>query len=124
VKHVRDTVYLIAVTPVEYRQITDALSGEPVAVAAYDNAELFLEQVTEAVSGCVLVPYDLPGMGIRAFINQIYDRNLALAVVVIGRKSDVAMAVEVVRAGATDFLDEPFSNRQVRSVVRRAIGVG
>jgi len=47
---------------------------------------------------------------------------IPLAVVVVGRDSELDRAVELVRAGAFDFLEHPFSDRRLRSVVRRAIG--
>jgi len=57
-------------------------------------------------------------------MEEINRRYLALAVVVIGRDSEFAMAIELVRAGAFDFLEHPFSDRRLRSVIRRAIGAG
>jgi DNA-binding NtrC family response regulator len=121
---VGDNVFLIGVRPAECRQVNDALSSEPVIVTNYDNAELFLQQINEDASGCVLVPCDLAGMGVRALIREVLQRHLPLAVVVIGRKPDLATAVELVRRGATDFLEQPLSNRQIRSIVRRTIGIG
>ena len=64
-----------------------------------------------------------PGIGLRALIDEINRRQLPLAVVVIGRDSELDSAVELVRAGAFDFLEHPFSDRRLRSVMRRAIGV-
>jgi FixJ family two-component response regulator len=119
-----DIVYIIGSTPDERSQIADALASEPVTVVTYDSAELFFNQVTAMTSGCVLVPSDLSGMGVRALISEILRRHLPLAIVVIGRKSDFALAVELVRAGATNFLERPFSHRQLRLMVRRAIATG
>jgi FixJ family two-component response regulator len=117
-----DIVYVIGPTPAESSQIEDALASEPVTVMTYDSAELFFNQVTATTSGCVLVPSDLSGMGVRALISEILRRHLPLAVVVIGRRPDLSIAIELVRAGATDFLEQPFSPRQLRLMVRRAIG--
>jgi two-component system, LuxR family, response regulator FixJ len=117
-----DTVYIIDATPLEYRRISDALRSEPVKIETYDSAERFLDQVAVMPSGYILVPCNLSGMGVRALIIEILSRDLPLAIVVIGRKPDLATAVELARAGATDFLEEPFSDRQLRSVVRRAFG--
>jgi FixJ family two-component response regulator len=55
-------------------------------------------------------------------MEEINRRQLPLAVVVIGRDSEFAMAVELLCAGAFDFLEQPFSDRRLRLVVRRAIG--
>jgi FixJ family two-component response regulator len=55
-------------------------------------------------------------------MHEIKRQNLALAIVVLGRDLEFAAAVELVRRGAFDFLEHPFSDRTLRSVVRRAIG--
>jgi FixJ family two-component response regulator len=117
-----ETVYIVDPLPDERLRLVDALTGEPVVVKSYDDAEQFLDQVGTTASGCVLVPLDLPGMGLRPLMGEIKRRHLPLAVVVIGRDSEFAIAVELVRYGAFDFLEYPFSDHRLRLVVRRAIG--
>jgi FixJ family two-component response regulator len=119
-----ETVYIVDPLLDERRRIVDALAGEPVVVKSYDDAAQFLDQVAATASGCVLVPLDLPGMGLRALMEDIKRRHLPLAVVVLGRDSEFAIAVELVRYGAFDFLEHPFSDRRLRMVVRLAIGAG
>ena len=117
-----EIVYIIAPTSAERNHIQVALANEPVTIEAYDCAEQFFGQVATMPSGCVLAPVDLSGMGLRGLIREIIRRDLPLAVVVIGRDSDLATAVELIRAGASDFLEHPFSDRRLRLAVRRAIG--
>jgi FixJ family two-component response regulator len=119
-----DTVYIVDPLVDESRRMAAALADEPVVVKSYNCAAQFLDQVATTASGCVLVPVDLPGMGLRALIEEINRRNLALAVVVIGRDAEFTTAVELVRSGAFDFLEYPFSDRRLRSFIRRAIGAG
>jgi FixJ family two-component response regulator len=117
-----ETIYIIDPLPEELRRISDAVASEPVVVKCCVDAAEFLDQVAPTVSGCVLLPVDLPGMGVRALIDEIKRRNLPLAVVVLGRDSEFAAALDLVRHGAFDFLEHSFSDRQLRLVVRRAIG--
>jgi FixJ family two-component response regulator len=117
-----ETIFIVDPLPGERRRIADALANEPVLVECYDNAEKFLDQVASSTSGCLLAPLDLPGIGLRALMDEIRNRHLPLAVVVIGRDSEFAIAIELVRAGAFDFLEHPFSDRRLRSIIRRAIG--
>ncbi len=117
-----ETLFIVDPSPSERDRILAALADEAVAVEVYESAAQFLEQVTATASGCVLAPIDLPGIGLRALIDEINRRALPLAVVVIGRDSELDSAVELVRAGAFDFLEHPFSDRRLRVVMRRAIG--
>lgn len=117
-----ESLFIVNATPDERDRIAGALAGEAVAIEVYDSAALFLDRVGATTSGCVLAPIDLPGIGLRALLEEINRRHLPLAVVVIGRDSELASAVELVRAGAFDFLEHPFSDGRLRSVVRQAIG--
>ncbi len=47
-----------------------------------------------------------------------------LAVIVLGNDGDLPKAVELMRAGAAEYLDAPVSPRVLRTAVRRAIGDG
>ena len=117
-----ETLFIVDPLLDERSRIMTALADEDVVVEIYESGAQFLDQVDAQASGCVVVPIDLPGIGLRALIDEIKRRLLPLAVVVIGRDSELDSAVELVRAGAFDFLEHPFSDRRLRSVVRRAIG--
>jgi FixJ family two-component response regulator len=117
-----ETVYIVDPQAGERARLATALAGEPLCVRTYASAEQFLEQVGETCSGCVLATADLPGPGVRALIDVIRDRGLSLAVIVVGDVADFAAAVDMVRAGAIDFLERPVSDRRVRSAVREAVG--
>jgi FixJ family two-component response regulator len=117
-----ETVYIVDPLPNERRRLVEALAGEPVVVESYDDAVQFLDEVPATASGCVLAPLDLPGIGLRALIDEVNRRQLPLAVIVIGKDSELALAIELVRSGAFDFLEHPFSDRRLRSVIRCAIG--
>ena len=118
---VAETLFIVDPSPSERSRIL-ALADEAVAVEVYQSAAEFLEQVTPMASECVLAPIDLPGIGLRALIDEVNRRALPLAVVAIGGDSKLDSVVELVRAGAFDFLEHPFSNRRPRAVMRRAIG--
>jgi len=117
-----ETLFIVNATPDERDRIVGALADEAVAIELYDSAAQFLDRIGPTASGCVLAPIDLPGIGLRALLGEISRRFLPLAVVVIGRDSELASAVELTRAGAFDFLEHPFSDHRLRSVVRHAIG--
>ena len=117
-----ETLYIVDPSADERGRIVSALADEPVAVETHEGAAQFLAQVSATASGCVIAPIDLPEPGLRVLIDEIRRLHLPLAVVVIGRDSELDRAVELVRAGAFDFLEHPFSDRRLRSVVRRAIG--
>jgi FixJ family two-component response regulator len=117
-----ETLFIVNPLLDERNRIMTALADEDVATEGYESGAEFLDQIAATASGCVVAPIDLPGIGLRALLSEINRRVLPLAVVVIGRDSELDSAVELVRAGAFDFIEHPFSDRRLRSVVRRAIG--
>ena len=117
----RDTLYIVAPLPGESSRIAEALSADPLELRACDNAEELLAQLGTGACGCVVAPADLPGMGIRSLIEEIRRRQLCLTVVVLGREDDLRVAVDLVRAGAAEFVEHPLNVRHLRAAVRRAI---
>ena len=116
-----DTVYIVEPAPEERARIAEVLSGESIDLRPFASAEQLIEALVPTACGCVLVPADLPGTGAYGLIAEIRRRQLGVAVVVIGRENDLRAAVDLVRAGATDFVEHPASTYRIRSAVRRAI---
>jgi DNA-binding NtrC family response regulator len=117
-----ETLFIVDPSPHARTRIAAALANDAVVIDACETMAQFFEHVSDTASGCVIAPIDLPGPGLRAMIDEIARRHLALAVVVLGRDSELDSAVELVRAGAFDFLEHPLSDHRLRSAVRRAIG--
>ncbi len=116
-----EIVYVIESVPEERIRFAQALAGESIELQTFANAEQLIEALAPQACGCVLVSVDLTGMGALGLLAELRRRQLALAVVVIGREDDLRVAVDMIRAGATDFVEHPPSNVQLRAAVRRAI---
>jgi len=117
----RDIVYIVAPLPGESGRIAEALSGEQLDLRTFDTAEALIAQLGTDACGCVVAPVDLPGMGVRSLIEEVRRRQLCLTVVVLGRGDDLRAAVDVVRAGAAEFVEHPLKTRRLRTAVHRAI---
>jgi len=115
-----ETVYIIDPNADRRARFAAALAGDPLCVRSYDSASQFFEQAT--ASGCVIASAELPAAGTRALIDEIRQRGLPLVVIVVGEASDLAMAVDLMRAGAADFLEQPVSDRRLLAAVRHAVG--
>jgi FixJ family two-component response regulator len=117
----RDCVYIVAPVPEESARTSEALSAEGLDVRVFDCAEALLSTLAPDARGCVVVSADLPAPGARRLIEEIRHCAPGLAVVVLGREDDLRVAVDLVRAGATEFVEHPPSARRLRAAVRRAI---
>ena len=90
-------------------------------VCAYESALAFLEQLDAPTSGCVVTDVRMPEMSGLDLLRELRRRGSSLPVIVITGHGDVPLAVEAMKAGAQDFLEKPFEEGRVLSVVRRAL---
>jgi FixJ family two-component response regulator len=117
----RDCVYIVAPVPEEAGRIREALSAEGLDLRAFDSAEALMAALAPGACGCVVAPADLPEPGVRRLIEEVRSRGYDLAVVVLGREDDLRVAVDLVRAGAAEFVEHPLNARRLRAAVRRAV---
>jgi two-component system response regulator FixJ len=98
------------------------LQSAGLAVRTYDSPAAFLVVAGALASGCVLTDIRMPG-GMDGLALQRHIATLAgsLAVVVMTGHADVPIAVEALKAGARDFLEKPFDEEHLLSVVRAAL---
>jgi FixJ family two-component response regulator/chemotaxis methyl-accepting protein methylase/signal transduction histidine kinase len=75
----------------------------------YATAEAFLAGYVSGSSGCLLIDAYLPGISGIDLLEQIKARTEPLASIMITGRSDVAIAVMAMQAGALDFVEKPIS---------------
>ena len=90
-------------------------------VRVYDSAAAFLGSLDGGVTGCVVTDVRMPQMTGLDLLREIRSRGLELPVIVITGHGDVPLAVEAMQAGAQDFLEKPFDDERLLSLVRQAL---
>jgi two-component system, LuxR family, response regulator FixJ len=81
----------------------------------------FLAQYDAARPGCVLLDMRMPGMTGMELLQELARRGGFLPVIFITGHGDVPMAVEAMKAGAFDFLQKPFSPKDLLERIQRAL---
>jgi DNA-binding NtrC family response regulator len=72
---------------------------------------------------CVITDLQMAGLGGHEFVRRCHRLAPTLPVVVLTSPEDSEHAAECLRGGAVDALCKPFSDADLRSVVRHAISV-
>jgi len=90
-------------------------------VRAYDSATAFLQATSERTAGCVLTDVQMPELNGLELQRRMVERGIRLPVIVMTGHADVPIAVEALKAGATDFLEKPFNDEQLLAAVESAI---
>jgi FixJ family two-component response regulator len=86
----------------------------------YPSAEAFLAEPPEASAGCLVVDLRLPGLNGLELQEALARRGLPISVVFISGHGDVPTSVRAMKAGAVDFLQKPFEDRELLEAIRRA----
>ncbi len=87
----------------------------------FASATDFLSQYDPARPGCLLLDMRMPGMTGMELIQELARRGGFVPVIFITGHGDVPMAVEAMKAGAFDFLQKPFSPRDLLERIERAL---
>jgi two-component system response regulator FixJ len=90
-------------------------------VHTYANGTDFLEQLEGMDPGCLLLDIHMPGISGLEVQQQMKDRQCPFSIVVMTGQGDIAMAVSAMKAGASDFIEKPYSNEQLLAAVNQAI---
>ncbi len=87
----------------------------------FASATEFLAQYDLASPGCLLLDMRMPGMSGMELLQELSRRGAFLPVIFITGHGDVPLAVEAMKAGAFDFLQKPFSPRDLLERITRAL---
>ncbi len=91
------------------------------SVRTYDSAMAFLAASAAPVDGCVLTDVRMPEMDGLELQRRLTLLGIPIPVIVMTGHGDVPIAVEALKAGATDFLEKPFDDEQLLAAVKEAL---
>jgi two-component system, LuxR family, response regulator FixJ len=93
------------------------------SVRTYDSALAFLAAASDHAAGCVLTDVQMPELNGLELQRRMGGLGIRLPVIVMTGHGDVPIAVEALKAGATDFLEKPFEESHLLAAVTSAIAV-
>jgi FixJ family two-component response regulator len=88
---------------------------------AHASAEAFLAAYDDEQPGCIVLDVRMPGMSGPELQDALNRRGAPIPVIFITGHGDVPMAVEAMRHGAVDFLQKPFSDKDLVNRIQLAL---
>jgi two-component system, LuxR family, response regulator FixJ len=88
---------------------------------AYASAEEFLAGYDDEQPGCIVLDVRMPGMSGPELQDELNRRGALIPVIFITGHGDVPMAVEAMRHGAVDFMQKPFSDKDLVGRIQLAM---
>jgi FixJ family two-component response regulator len=87
----------------------------------HGSAAEFLAAYDPEQPGCIILDVRMPGMNGLQLQDELNRRGAIIPVIFITGHGDVPMAVEAMQHGAFDFLQKPFSDKDLTDRIQRAI---
>ena len=102
----------------------ELLDAADYAVISFSSAVQFLASGALASCTCLITDIRMPDMDGIALQEELARRGIRVPVIVMTGHADVPLAVRAMRAGATDFIEQPFKHETLLSAVRHALASG
>lgn len=90
-------------------------------ICAFESAEALLGALEETNPKVLVAGLELPGLSGLQLLQELRQRGREVPTILLAAESDVATAVEAIRAGAVDFIQKPVIDRILLRRVRDAL---
>ncbi|SDS53259.1 response regulator FixJ [Bradyrhizobium canariense] len=90
-------------------------------VQLFDSAQTFLDELPRMETGCVVTDIRMPGIDGIELLRRLNSGVRRLPVIVMTGHGDVPLAVEAMKLGALDFLEKPFEDERLVSMIETAL---
>jgi FixJ family two-component response regulator len=96
------------------------MESNGIAVRTFATAAEFIEFYRNGSAGCLVLDLKLPGMSGLELQEYLTRRDIEIPIVFVTGHGDVPAAVSALKGGAVDFIQKPFSHRDVLSIIEKA----
>jgi len=117
----KGNVYVIDDDPAMRDSLDFLLASAGFNVTLFDSALKFLENMPSLAFGCVVSDVRMPGMDGIDLLRQIKKEPKTLPIVIMTGHGDIPLAVEAMKLGAIDFLEKPFEDERLVTMISSAL---
>ena len=117
----RGTVYVVDDDEAGRDSLQWLLEGKDYRVRCFDSAESFLARYDPREVACLIVDIRMGGMTGLELQERLIERKSPLPIVFITGHGDVPMAVDTMKKGALDFIQKPFDEDALLTLVDRML---
>jgi two-component system, LuxR family, response regulator FixJ len=90
-------------------------------VVMFENAQGFLDALPKLALGCVVSDVRMPGIDGIELLKRMKSLHSPFPVIIMTGHGDVPLAVEAMKLGAVDFLEKPFEDDRLITMIETAI---
>ncbi|WP_027550193.1 response regulator FixJ [Bradyrhizobium sp. Cp5.3] len=97
------------------------LDSSGFSVTLFDSAQGFLDALPGLAFGCVVSDVRMPGLDGIELLKRMKAQQCAFPILIMTGHGDVPLAVEAMKLGAVDFLEKPFEDDRLTTMIESAI---
>lgn len=97
------------------------LDSSGFGVTLFDNAQSFIDTLPGLAFGCVVSDVRMPGIDGIELLKLMKAQNSPFPILIMTGHGDVPLAVEAMKLGAVDFLEKPFEDDRLITMIEAAI---
>jgi FixJ family two-component response regulator len=117
----KGTVYVVDDDEAVRDSLQWLLEGKDYRVRCFDSAESFLSRYDPREVACLIVDIRMGGMSGLELQDKLVEKHSPLPIVFITGHGDVPMAVNTMKKGAMDFIQKPFKEDDLLSLVEQML---
>ncbi|MGP8233007.1 MAG: response regulator FixJ [Methylovirgula sp.] len=91
------------------------------AVRVYESGSAFLAALQTLQPGCIISDVRMPGIDGLELLRKLRELGINMPVIIITGHADVPLAVEAMKAGASDFIEKPFDDETLLRAIHTAL---
>lgn len=115
-------IHLVDDDPVFLQSLSFSLDAEELEMHSYTNAKAFLRQLPELEVPVDIIVSDMrmPMMSGLELQSSLKQMKVCAPLIFMTAHGDVALAVEAMRHGASDFIEKPFQPERLLAAIKAA----
>ena len=117
----RGKVYVVDDDEAMRHSLEFLLSSADFEITLFESAQLFLDKVSGLDFGCVVSDVRMPGIDGIEMLRRLQAQHYRFPVIIMTGHGDVPLAVEAMKLGAVDFLEKPFDDDLLISMVESGL---
>ena len=120
----KSIVYVVDDDPSARDSLCWLLNTEGFETLAFDSADSLLSAWSRDWKGCITLDIRMPGKNGLLLQQDLNMMNNLLPIIILTGHADVPIAIRAMKQGAFEFLEKPYSDRELLTAVMSALKVG
>lgn len=118
---IKGNVYVIDDDEAMRDSLNFLLDSSGYDVSLFEHAQSFLNTLSSLSFGCVVSDVRMPGIDGIELLKRLKVQNSSFPILIMTGHGDVPLAVEAMKLGAVDFLEKPFDDDRLISMIEAAL---